>query len=70
MAYAATTRHGTAAAPATGPFDRFARMLRRRKAYLATLRELNALTSRELADLGIPRSMITRHALEAARAAD
>jgi uncharacterized protein YjiS (DUF1127 family) len=58
------------AAPALAPLARFARMLRRRKVYLATLRELNALTSRELADLGIPRSMITRHALEAARAVD
>lgn len=70
MAYGATTRHETAAAPATGPFARFARMLRRRKAYLATRRALHALTARELAVLGIPRSILTRHALEAARAVD
>ena len=38
----------------------------RRRVYRQTLRELNALTSRELADLGMHRSMITRVALEAA----
>jgi uncharacterized protein YjiS (DUF1127 family) len=46
------------------------RMLRRRKIYRETVAELNALSTRELADLGIPRSMITRIALEAARNAD
>lgn len=40
--------------------------LRRRRIYKQTVRELNGLTSRELADLGIHRAMITRIALEAA----
>ena len=38
----------------------------RRAVYKQTVRELNALTSRDLADLGISRSMITRLAHEAA----
>lgn len=38
----------------------------RRAVYRQTLRELKALSGRELADLGIPRSTITRVALEAA----
>lgn len=38
----------------------------RRKVYRQTVRELGALSSRELNDLGIHRSMITRVALEAA----
>ncbi|WP_372839639.1 DUF1127 domain-containing protein [Phaeovulum sp.] len=38
----------------------------RRKVYRQTLRELNMLSSRDLTDLGIHRSMITRVALEAA----
>ncbi|RJE82764.1 DUF1127 domain-containing protein [Paracoccus onubensis] len=38
----------------------------RRAIYHQTLRELNALTARDLADLGISRSMITRLAHEAA----
>lgn len=38
----------------------------RRRVYRQTLRELNALTSRELNDLGLNRSLITRVALEAA----
>lgn len=53
--------------------DRFAAVVKavktaiqRRRIYNQTVRELNALTSRELADLGIHRSMITRLALEAA----
>ena len=39
---------------------------RRRAVYNQTLRELRALSNRELADLGLERSMITRVALEAA----
>ncbi len=38
----------------------------RRKVYRQTLRELGVLSNRDLADLGIHRSMITRVALEAA----
>lgn len=70
MAYATSSRPAEAAGAAAGLFDRLARMLRRRKVYRATVRELSALTTRELSDLGIPRSMITRVALEAARNAD
>lgn len=40
--------------------------LARRKVYRETLRELKSLSNRELADLGISRSMITRVAVEAA----
>lgn len=40
--------------------------LARRKVYRQTLRELKALSERELGDLGIHRSMLTRIALEAA----
>ncbi|MFB2530826.1 DUF1127 domain-containing protein [Paracoccus sp. p3-h83] len=38
----------------------------RRRVYNETLRELSALTARDMADLGIHRSMITRIAHEAA----
>lgn len=38
----------------------------RNRVFRHTLKELNALTNRELADLGISRSMITRVAQEAA----
>ncbi|WP_245686692.1 DUF1127 domain-containing protein [Paracoccus tibetensis] len=38
----------------------------RRAVYRQTVRELNALTTRDLTDLGISRSMITRLAHEAA----
>ena len=38
----------------------------RRVIYRQTVRELNALTTRDLADLGINRAMITRLAHEAA----
>lgn len=38
----------------------------RNRVFRQTLKELNALTNRELADLGISRSMITRVAQEAA----
>ncbi|OCX66030.1 hypothetical protein BFP70_07885 [Thioclava sp. SK-1] len=40
----------------------------RRKVYNLTLRELKSLSNRELDDLGIARSMITRVAAEAAYA--
>lgn len=40
--------------------------LHRRRVYNQTVSELRALSTRELNDLGIPRSMITRIALEAA----
>lgn len=41
-------------------------MRQRNRVFRQTRRELNALTERELADLGIARSMITRIAREAA----
>jgi uncharacterized protein YjiS (DUF1127 family) len=40
--------------------------LHRRRVYTQTVSELRALSTRELNDLGINRSMITRIALEAA----
>lgn len=40
--------------------------IERRRVYNQTVRELRALSSRELADLGLHPSMITRVALEAA----
>ena len=42
----------------------------RSRVYVRTYNELNALTTRELADLGISRSMITRLAYEAAYGRD
>lgn len=47
-------------------FSSLSDALQRRRVYRQTLRELNALTSRELNDLGMHRSMITRVAIEAA----
>lgn len=40
--------------------------LHRRRVYMQTVSELRGLSTRELNDLGIARSMITRIALEAA----
>lgn len=40
--------------------------LARRKVYRQTLAELRSLSNRELSDLGMHRSMLTRIALEAA----
>ncbi|MEZ5686065.1 MAG: DUF1127 domain-containing protein [Paracoccaceae bacterium] len=40
--------------------------LARRKVYRQTLRDLKALSNRQLADMGLHRSMITRVAQEAA----
>lgn len=42
------------------------KVMARRAIFKQTQRELNALSNRELADLGIGRSMITRLAQEAA----
>ncbi|PTX05182.1 DUF1127 domain-containing protein [Pararhodobacter aggregans] len=72
MAYASaqTTR-------ATGVFGQIAEAFSslrtawaRSRVYVRTYNELNALTSRELADLGISRSMISRLAYEAAYGRD
>ncbi|MEF3046241.1 DUF1127 domain-containing protein [Pseudotabrizicola sp. L79] len=68
MAYVNSSR-----AASLGLADRIAALFKgmteameRRRVYNRTLRELRALSTRELADLGIHRSMITRVAMEAA----
>ncbi len=50
----------------TGAFSRIADALARRRVYKRTQAELAALSTRELEDLGINRSMISRLAYEAA----
>ncbi|MBU2962805.1 DUF1127 domain-containing protein [Citreicella sp. C3M06] len=47
-------------------FAGFREHMERRKLFRATLRELNALSNRELGDLGLNRSMIRRIAYQAA----
>ena len=68
MAYVNATRSATAslADRISAAVADLKEGLRRRRIYRQTVRELNALSSRELADLGIHRAMITRIALEAA----
>ena len=68
MAYVNSTR-----AASFGIVDRAATVvkslrtaLERRRVYNQTVRELRALSKRDLADLGLHPSMITRVALEAA----
>ena len=68
MAYVNVTR-----AAQGGLADRFAAIVKtvktavsKRRKYAQTYRELNALTARELADLGIHASMIAQIAHEAA----
>lgn len=69
MAYVNSTR------TATGGFmDRLAAVMQsvneavaRRRLYNQTVRELDALSDRELADMGLHRSMITEIALESMR---
>ena len=63
----------TSAAAGAGLMDRIASALKstkaalhRRRVYNQTVAELRALSTRELNDLGIARTMITRIALEAA----
>jgi uncharacterized protein YjiS (DUF1127 family) len=70
MAYTTSTQGGRIAGWVAAQAMGLTRMLRRRKIYAQTVRELHALSTRELADLGISRSMITRLALEAARRVD
>jgi uncharacterized protein YjiS (DUF1127 family) len=52
--------------PSLGLFGRIADAFARRRVYNRTYAELNALSTRELDDLGISRSMISRLAYEAA----
>lgn len=68
MAYVNSTRSAS-----FGFADRAIRLVRslreaaeQRRVYTRTIRELRGLSARELADLGIHRSMITRVAREAA----
>ena len=71
MAYANSMTNVSTGLPGsrtTGIIAGIKTALHRRKVYKATLQELNALSTRELSDLGIARSMITRLALEAAYA--
>jgi len=68
MAYVNTTRFAR-----KGLLDRLAVLkdtvvtaIQSRRVYMRTVAELNALTDRELADLGIARALITEIAHEAA----
>lgn len=66
MAYALTSAASVAGRQDRGLVARLRDGWQRRQTYKRTLRELNALTTRELADLGLTRSMLTRVAMEAA----
>ena len=66
MAYVSSSVRAGFAHQSTGLLARMKEALRPRKVFNQTYRELNALSTRELDDLGINRSMITRLALEAA----
>lgn len=66
MAYALTSAATVAGRQDRGLVARLRDGWQRRQTYKRTLRELNALTTRELADLGLTRSMLTRVAMEAA----
>lgn len=68
MAYVNTTRSAELGLGdrVNGLVKLIAESIRRRRVYAQTLRELNALSSRELEDLGIHRSMIAAIAADAA----
>ena len=68
MAYVNSSRAATVGiADRTVAFVKSIRLsLGRRRVFKQTVRELQALSNRELDDLGIHRSMITRVAIEAA----
>ena len=53
--------------PLTAPIAVLNRWLRRRREFRRVLRELKAMSSRELAQKGLSREVITRLALEASR---
>lgn len=61
-----TTAQGGFAGGFASLFAGIREQMERRKLYRETLRELNALSNRELADLGLHRSMIRRIAYQAA----
>lgn len=58
--------HAESASPAAGLLTRLRATLARRKVYTRTLKELAALSDRELADIGISRFDIRRIAAQAA----
>ena len=68
MAYASVSRaaHGSIAERLAALLKSVKTSFSRRQKYQTTLRELNALTDRELSDLGIHRSLIATIAHEAA----
>jgi uncharacterized protein YjiS (DUF1127 family) len=68
MAFVTTTRIGTASRARRdgGLFNTLKTAIARRRVYARTLGELNQLTDRELADLGISRFSIAQVAHEAA----
>jgi uncharacterized protein YjiS (DUF1127 family) len=68
MAYVNSTRAGQSSVVErfAGVFANVSAALQRRRIYAQTLNELRALSNRELADLGIARSMITEIARDAA----
>lgn len=68
MAYATTTRIGFAARARRngGYFQALKAAFARRRVFAQTMDELNQLSDRELADLGIPRFLIAQVAHEAA----
>lgn len=74
MAYATTTHHSTRRPALLAPLTQALAALQtawaRSRVYARTYAELSALSTRELNDLGISRSMITRLAHEAAYGRD
>jgi len=66
MAYALPSATATVGHTGQGLLARLREALQRRQIFTRTMRELNGLTTRELSDLGLTRSMISWVALEAA----
>lgn len=68
MAYATQTSHtqGAFAARISAALDTIRTRFERRRVYKRTLTELQSLSSRELADLGLNRSSLNRVAYQAA----
>ena len=71
MAYMNTTTANTTSVFARigGAFEALATRYKQHRLYRETLDGLSALSNRELADLGLSRSMIRRLAIEASREA-
>ncbi|MCB1406412.1 MAG: DUF1127 domain-containing protein [Rhodobacteraceae bacterium] len=72
MAYASVHSHRASGlfGQITAAFAALGAAWHRSRVYVRTYNELNALSTRELADLGISRSMISRMAYEAAYGRD